>query len=266
VIRRAVRPALSLALGGLVAGLGWRRHALTADGAVAATTVGAATFGFGGLPASLALIAFFVSGSALSRRRAVPGEIPAAKGHRRDAVQVLANGGVAALALSLSARGSSSGCCASGRGAALGALAAAAADTWASEIGVRSPSAPRSIVTGRVVRPGTSGGVTPLGWLAAAAGAVVVGGAWAGAADRRAATVWLALAGGLAGSLADSVAGATLQAGYACVVCGQPAEAPGLHCGQPNRLVRGHAWVTNDVVNLIGTATGALVGAGLTAR
>jgi uncharacterized protein (TIGR00297 family) len=246
---------LALALGGVIAGLGWRRGALTADGAVAATLVGAATFGFGGLPASLGLIAFFVSGSALSRRRGVPGEVTAAKGHRRDAVQVLANGGVASLALALGGLGWRGG-----REAALGALAAAAADTWASEIGVRSPSPPRSIVTGEVVLPGTSGGVTPLGWGASAAGALLVGAAWTMASDRRASNFVVALLAGLAGSLADSLAGATLQAGYACVVCGQSAETTQAHCGQPPRLVRGHPRVTNDVVNVIGTAAGALAG------
>ena len=250
------RIALSLALGGLVAGAGWRRGALSADGALAATAVGASTFGFGGLPASLSLLTFFATGSMLSRRAPVPGEVAAAKGHRRDAAQVFANGGIAATALAAAGWGWHGG-----RAAALGALAAAAADTWASEIGVRSPTPPRSIVTGEPVLPGASGGVTPLGWLAAAAGATVVGVAWA-LADRRN-TTWpvLALASGLAGSFADSVAGATIQAGYRCAACLQPAESPGLHCGQLRGLVRGRAWITNDVVNCIGTAVGALAGA-----
>lgn len=252
------RAALCLALGASVAGLGWRRGALSGDGAVAATAVGASTFGFGGLPASLALIAFFTTGSALSRRNTAPDEVASAKGHRRDAWQVLANGGVASAALALWAAGWRPG-----RAAALGALAAAAADTWASEIGVRSPTPPRSIVTGNVVRPGSSGGVTPLGWLAATGGALVVGVAWMAAGDRRAAWLGLALVAGLAGSLADSLAGATIQAGYRCEVCGEPVESPGEHCGRPRRLVRGRVWITNDVVNVIGTVAGGLVGASL---
>jgi uncharacterized protein (TIGR00297 family) len=247
---------VSVGLAALVAGLGWKRSALTADGALAATAVGASTFGAGGWPAGLSLIAFFVTGSALSRRTSVPGELAASKGHRRDAVQVLANGGFGALGAALSGLGYSRG-----RGAALGGLAAAAADTWASEIGVRSPSPPRSIMTGDIVLPGTSGGVTPLGWAAATGGSLIVGLTWMLSSDRRPAALGVALVAGLAGSLADSVAGATIQAGYCCPVCGAPAESPGQHCGQFRQLVRGHAWVTNDVVNGIGTAAGAGVGA-----
>ena len=250
------RLGLGIGLGAIVACLGWRRGALSGDGAVAATAVGASTFGFGGLPASLALIAFFASGSVLSRRRAVAGEVPSAKGHRRDAVQVVANGGVAAVALMGSALGWRRG-----RAAALGALAAASADTWASEIGVRSPSPPRSIMTGELVPPGASGGVTPLGWLAAAAGATLVGGTWALADRRNASWIAIAIVAGLAGSFVDSVAGATIQAAYKCKVCGLPAEVPGLHCGRERSLVRGRSWITNDVVNGMGTAAGAVVGA-----
>lgn len=252
---------LSLGLGALVAGAGWKKGALSADGALVATLVGAATFGGGGLPAGLGLVTFFISGSALSRRKPVRGEVAAGKGHRRDAAQVLANGGLAALASALSGAG-----CVQARGAALGALAAAAADTWASEIGVRSPSPPRSIVSGQVVRPGTSGGTTPLGWLAAAAGALIVGAAWA-AADRPGVgwrrSLATAIVSGLAGALADSLAGATVQAAYSCSSCGQPAETPSEHCGVPMPLTRGTRWVTNDLVNGIGTATGAAVGAAL---
>jgi len=103
------RCSVAVGLGALVAGLGWQRRALSVDGAVAAATVGASTFAFGGLRASLSLIGFFVTGSALSRRGSMPGEIEGAKGHRRDAVQVLANGGIAAGALALGAAGWSGG-------------------------------------------------------------------------------------------------------------------------------------------------------------
>lgn len=252
----------ALAAVGLGSGIalgGYRKGALTADGAVAAAVVGASTFGFGGLTLAAALVVFFVSGSALSRRPRVPGEVRAAKGHRRDAAQVLANGGVTALAAGLAAAGYERA-----TGAALGALAAASGDTWASELGVFSPSYPRSILTGRTVRPGTSGGVTPLGWTAAATGALLVGLAYAavgrGLPDRRRAAS-VALVAGLAGSLADSLAGATTQAAYRCQVCSAPAEAPGEHCGAPIALARGQVRVTNDVVNLLCTATGGLVGA-----
>ena len=256
--RRVARLGLSLGLGGVAAGLGWQRAALSGDGAIAATAIGASTFAFGGWPAGSSLVAFFVTGSALSRRKPVPGELASAKGHRRDAVQVLANGGVAAGALV-----AADGGWRRGRAAAMGALAAAAADTWASEIGVRSPSPPRSIVTGETVPPGASGGVTPLGWIAAAGGALLIGATWALTGDRSLGWLGVALVAGLAGSLADSLAGATFQAEYACVCCGQPSEVPTLHCGQPMKLIRGRAWVTNDVVNGIGTAAGALVGAAL---
>ena len=41
-----------------------------------------------------------------------------------------------------------------------GSLAAAAADTWATSLGRRSRTAPRDLLGGRAVPPGTSGGVT----------------------------------------------------------------------------------------------------------
>ena len=255
----ALRAAAAVGLGAGIAVGGYRRGALTADGALAASAAGAATFGWGGFPAASALVLFFVSGSWLSRRRPVAGEVAAAKGHRRDALQVLANGGIAALAATLGAAGMSRA-----PGAIVGALAAAAGDTWASELGVYSPTRPRSIVSGRPVPPGTSGGVTALGWLAAAGGAGSVGlayalaGGWLCAAPRVMAT---ALVAGLAGSLADSLAGATLQAAYRCQHCGATAEVAGAHCDVPLVLVRGAPWVTNDTVNLICTATGGLVGA-----
>lgn len=47
----------------------------------------------------------------------------------------------------------------------LGALAAATADTWATEIGAFSPRNPRHILSFQEVTKGSSGGVTLLGTL-----------------------------------------------------------------------------------------------------
>lgn len=255
-------------------GARWRR-ALSGGGALAAVGVGAAVVGGGGWWWGLLIVAFFLSSSALGRGRrgataaaAGPPVVAAARGSERDAVQVLANGGVAAL-LAVAAAVWPEGA-AIAYGGFAGALAAATADTWATEIGARSRSAPRSIVDRRPVPVGTSGGVTPLGsaasiggaaFLAALAGVGVAAGAAPSDAGPWVVLVAVALAG-VAGSLIDSVLGATLQAAYRCPACGRPTERPIDDCGTVAELVRGNRLIDNDVVNVAATLVGAVVGAG----
>ncbi len=218
--------------------------ALTRRGTLAALLVGTAVTAGSGLGGLALLFAFFLSSTWLT-----PG------GGRRTAVQVAANGGVAAAAALLS------------RAAPLwmaafaGALAAAAADTWSTEIGGRSRSAPRLITTGAAVPPGTSGGVTWLGTAGGAAGAAFIAAAAAllGLVGPRAA-VFVA-AGGFAGALADSVLGATVQARYRCHACGAVSETRRHGCPEPGVLAAGLSWMTNDTVNLAATLTGAAVAA-----
>ena len=242
---------VSAVAGGTAAGLAYWRRALTVDGAVAATVVGAVTFARGGLPSAGALLAFFVSSSALSRvaldrKQKLP--LAQIKGAQRDLWQVLANGGAATVWAIL------------GRPQpTVGALAAAAADTWATELGLLAGHPPRSITTCRTVEPGTSGGVTVEGVAASACGALTVGFAAAVLGGGRQ-LILRALFAGLAGSLIDSVIGATLQASYFCGRCGEPTEEPAhAACGCKTVLVRGIRWVTNDVVNGVATACGSLV-------
>jgi uncharacterized protein (TIGR00297 family) len=248
--RWMLAPLLALALTSAAR----RRHALSSSGAAGATAVGTAIFGAGGLRAAALLVLFFGSSTALSRRSGTASS--AAAGPERTLAQVLANGGLpAALAV-----------CAHMRpaprlvAAYAGALAAANADTWATEVGALSPAAPRLVTSGRRVPRGVSGAVTPLGTLASLAGALVIGAGHAALSRHPAAALRLGVAG-LAGALADSVLGAALQAVYVCQGCGQRTEdrrhahgsdAPAL------TLVRGRPLVTNDTVNLGAALVGAL--------
>lgn len=175
----------------------------------------------------------------------------------RDAVQVIANGAVFALgALLFGITGEQPWA-----GFAAGALAAASADTWATELGLLSPNQPRSIVSGRRVPPGASGGVTLAGTIAGVMGALVVSatGSVLGLAVPGAA----ALFGGIAGMTVDSLMGATIQERRWCPGCARPTERRTHACGRATERRGGIPGLGNDLVNGLATLVGALIGAGV---
>ena len=260
--------ALSLVVGVI----GYRRGALSGSGVVGALITGTLIFGLGGWEWGVLLLAFFVSSSVLSFYRARDKRKLAekfAKGHRRDLGQALANGGLAALLAVLSKLLPVGGGGWEGAWffACAGAMAAVNADTWATELGVLSPNPPRLITTGRRVEVGASGGVTWLGTGASLGGALLIG-LLGGLILRQGWTVAGALllaatVGGLAGSLFDSLLGATVQAIYRCDACGKETERKVHGCGTQTRLLRGWRWLDNDLVNFTASAVGALVAAGI---
>jgi len=226
---------------------------LTRGGAAGALAVGAAVTAGLGWRGLILLLAFFVSGSVLT-------QLAGGEGGQRNLRQVIANGGVAAAA-ALWGQWT----------VAAGALAAATADTWATEIGAFSPTPPRLLTTGRRVAKGTSGGISLLGTLGGFAGAGAIAGVarlfeprgplaalGTGSAPRSAA--WI-VAAGIIGMLIDSLLGATLQGVYECPQCAARSERRDTVCHEPVRLIRGWRWLDNDVVNLAATLTGAAVGA-----
>ena len=153
----------------------WQVGALTVSGAVTAAVTGGLIFGLGGLPWAALLLAFFITSSALSRllsrHKAVVNE-KFSKGSQRDWGQVLANGGLGTLlviAHSMWPEASWPWI------AFCGSMAAVNADTWATELGVMSSHEPRLITNGKTVELGTSGGISPVGSLAALGGAAVIG-------------------------------------------------------------------------------------------
>ncbi len=256
---------LGFGLAALISLAAYAARSLNRSGAAAATLLGTAVFGLGGLPWAGLLLGFFISSSLLSRlfrRRKAAVDEKFSKGNQRDAAQVAANGGIAGLLALLQAVLPESPL---PWLAAAAALAAANADTWATELGVLSPVAPRRITSGKPVEMGTSGGITPLGTLAALAGGLFIA---AIAAFFPPSNVHLPLAGvllgvtlaGLLGSLVDSLLGATVQAIYFCPRCGKETERHPLHtCATPTRRLRGLGWLDNDGVNLFCTlSAGAL--------
>lgn len=252
---------LRLALGfmgaALASLLAVRFKALSRSGGVAATIVGTVAMAAGWTFATV-LLGFFLSATALSRfRRSAKERILSSiveKGSSRDAAQVLANGGVFTAAAAWYIASPSP----AAMFAAFGAVAGAAADTWATEIGSLSRSQPRSILTGRAVPAGTSGGVTLLGAGAAVTGAAFIGFLTAAAGYG---AVLACVVSGVAGSITDSLLGASLQARRWCEACKSFTERKVHSCGKPTSLVSGLRWINNDTVNFVCTLVAAAAAA-----
>ncbi|MCU0617959.1 MAG: DUF92 domain-containing protein, partial [Gemmatimonadaceae bacterium] len=192
----------ALGLAGLIALAAWRARSLSASGALAATAVGTLTFSAS--PAWGAyLVAWFVITSALSRL-----------GTARKARHV---GAVfAALAF---ASGTGSFAAVPLAAAAVAALAAAGADTWATEVGTWWRAGAWSLRTGTRVPAGTSGAITGPGSLALSVGATV----WSAVAVLLG-LVPRALLGPIAvsamlGAWLDTLLGAWLQCRRHCPTC-----------------------------------------------
>ena len=252
---------LALTVAGLVSFAAYWARLLTATGAVAATLVGAAALAAGKTWVVILLL-FFVTSSALSLwRRKERDELTASfleKGGPRDAAQVLANGGVFAAAAALFALGSDP----IWQAVAVGAITTAMADTWSTEIGTIAGGTPRLIISGRLVPPGSSGGITLAGTSAGIVGALLAA-VVAVAMDWETPLLVIASAG-IVGSLVDSLLGATVQERRWCGACGRLTERRIHTCGTPTTHRNGIRGYNNDLVNFTSTLAGAVVSWALT--
>lgn len=262
---------LGLAFSALIAFVAYRRGSLSQSGAIGALIVGTLIFGLGGWVWGVVLGVFFVSSSLLShfkeREKAAVAE-KFEKGHRRDFGQAMANGGLGALIAVLSAVVPESVVAnATWFFLFIGVMATVTADTWATELGTLSKTAPRLITNGRAVEIGTSGGVSALGTAVSFVGGLLIGltagvlGAVAGLHPWSAA-LWVALSGalsGAAGSFIDSLMGATVQQIFYCDTCQKETERKVHRCGTTTRPLRGWSWLNNDLVNMLSSLGGGLV-------
>lgn len=242
---------------------------LSFTGALAALVIGFFVFGFGGLPFAVPLLVFFLTSSLFSkfgRRRKAALNAVYEKSSVRDAAQVIANGGVAAVFVvvaGMALRSPTPRVCML---LFLSALASVNADTWATEIGGLSRARPVLVSTFKRVAAGASGAVSWLGMVGALLGAAVIPfSAWIAWPPRSTVLFWRIDAAeiltvgwaGFVASFADSLLGASVQAQYQCARCGAITEQRH-HCERPAVLRRGLRWITNDVVNFVASILGVL--------
>ena len=247
----------------IVAVLAWRLRALDVSGAIAAVIVGTTTFGIGGLGPSVALIAFFLSGSILSALPQKKEILIADESQGRNWKQVMANGGLPAFVI-FAARFFPSIEIAAFH-FYYGVIAASAADSWATELGTRYGTNARDILTGRNIKAAMSGGVSVFGTLSSFAGAIFIALACLLPFSSNLASfrVFVAIiTGGFLGATLDSVLGSSVQAVYWCDGCKCTVETP-KHCTRPAVLIKGYSRITNNAVNFVSSGIGGLFVAAL---
>lgn len=240
----------------LVVALAFWRGSLSRSGAVGAIIVGTSTFGLGGWVWGVIVGIFFVSSSVLSHYKEKEKQAASEKfdkGHRRDLGQVIANGGLGSLIALCSAIWPSP----LWLPFFIGVMGTVTADTWATELGTLSKRPPRLITTGKVVEVGTSGGISVLGTAVSATGGLLIG-ISTGLLTGQLILIYALIGtiGGLAGSLFDSLLGATVQQVYYCEIRQKETEKKLNPLGEPNKPIRGWAWMNNDMVNMLSSIIG----------
>lgn len=215
----------------IAAGLGYRARTVSASGAAAGASIGIVIFICAGWRGWVLLLFTFGVAAVTSRmglgRKTALG-IAEERGGRRGAGNAIANTGVAAGAALLAVLSYAHG---TALVAFVAALTAGGSDTIASEIGKAWGRRTYLITSLRAVPPGTSGALSIEGTLAGLAGALGLAslGVFLGLAP--AWTIPAIVGGAAAGSIAESIMGATL-------------EGPG--------------FVNNDVLNYLNTAIAAV--------
>ena len=203
--------AVGLAVNVGLAALGYLTASISFSGAVVGLGLGTVVWSCLEWEGYLLLLAFFVIGTGATRlgfRQKESLGLAEARRGRRGARNAIANMGVAAVCAVFAVLTPLREIFVL---AFAGAFAAATADTLESEIGQLWGGRPRLLTTWRPVPAGTDGGVSTVGTLAGAAGALVLAGlGWAVGFYGASGFVAVAIAGFVA-PIIESLIGATLE-------------------------------------------------------
>lgn len=245
-------------LAGLVALISYKIKFLTTSGSVSTFLLAGFIFGFGGIKWSAPILSFFILSSILSKIRKKKNEeveLYFEKTGVRDYMQVIANGGIGGVLILINQI----------RPSEIfylmyvASLAAACADTWATELGTLKKTPTYNILNLQPIEQGTSGGISIIGTIGGLLGALVIAisGIFWIETDLLSYVLLIILAG-IIGSLFDSYLGATIQIQYKCYECSKITERE-IHCGENTTMYRGINWINNDVVNIFSGLAGVLI-------
>ena len=251
----------------LVSILAYLSGQLSRSGVVAATFVGWFAL-MAGWRWGVFLLSWFVVMAIVSRagrgRKRILLEGVIEKSGSRDATQVLANGGIFAIAGLLTVWTQAETVAHSALVVvAFTALISAGADTAATEIGTLYGGQPWSLKTRRIARAGTSGAISFAGSIAALSAAVMFSTL---AFVLTITSVQGALAitiGAICAVATDSILGAWCQSERWCAACNLATEQKIHRCGESTIPAGGFEWLDNDAVNAISGAIGAAVALGV---
>ncbi|MCU9613878.1 DUF92 domain-containing protein [Caldibacillus lycopersici] len=246
-----INNSLLLLLLAIFSYMAYKAKALKLSGSIAAIVVGFAIyFGFG-LKGLLLLAIFFITSTFWSKWKQKQKENVQSileKDDIRDWAQVVANGGVPAIIsilyyvtdepifLVIFAV----------------SIAAANADTWASEIGIFSKSNPFLFVNLKRVSKGTSGAVSPLGTVAGLIGSLLIAIStyvlWY--KEITVSEIGIITLFGFLSMIIDTILGSTIQQKNSCPICHLETEKK-IHCHTKTIPSNGIAFFNNDMVNIV---------------
>jgi uncharacterized protein (TIGR00297 family) len=239
---------LGIILASVISLISYQLKLLTTSGIVVAFLLALVIYTFGTWQWTLPIVTFFILSSLLSKlrkRRNEEVEKYFEKSEQRDHLQVLANGGLAGVLVTLNYFYPSELTYI----IYVSIVAAVCADTWSTEIGTLGKTKTVDILSFKEINQGVSGGISLPGIFASVAGAFVIAATslpWI--ESNYQINIIIITAAGFVGSITDSILGSSVQAQYKCKVCGNVTERK-FHCGEKTDLLKGKRWINNDAVN-----------------
>ena len=240
----------------IIAVISYKIKFLSKSGSAAVFLLALEIYSIGTWKWTIPILTFFILSSILSIARLKKNENIEKyfeKSGVRDAAQVFANGGLAAVFAAIYFFDENEVF----YFLYLGTIAAVCADTWGTELGTIVKTKTFNIINFNKIEQGQSGGVSLLGLTGSIAGALVI--ALTGIFWIRSyyfpSVFSVVIISGFSASLVDSILGASLQCQYRCGKCGRIIENK-RHCGSDAIYFRGIRWMGNDTVNFITSIAG----------